>query len=87
MFDSAFWAHPVKVKGNPLFKGGMGCPGNELGCLESWFAVRSDWNRHKFATISNRAIRTAAPKTVQIVVEALLFFTLKIGFKLRDSIR
>ena len=54
--------------------GGRQC----IECLESRFAVRSDSNRHRFAAISNRAIRIARPKTHRIDVAALLFFTFKI---------
>ena len=58
-----------------------------LRCLESRFAACSDSNRHRFAAISNRMIRIAGPKTFRIAIKVLPFFTFKIGFKSRDSIR
>ena len=36
--------------------------GQKLRCLESRFAVRSDSNRHRFAAISNRTIKSQGQK-------------------------
>ena len=43
----------------------------QLVCLESRFAVCSDSNRHRFASISNRTIRIKA-KSRSIAAKALI---------------
>ena len=53
-----------------------------LRCLESRFAVRSGSNRHRFAAISNRTVRTARPKTVRIAVKVLLILYFKDRFQI-----
>ena len=48
-----------------------------LRCFESRFVVRNDSNRHRFAAISNRMIRTERPKTVRVAVKALVLSLLR----------